>query len=145
MKNLFLLALLAFTFAYCQDEKTSSEHPTDLQVETLAKSTKSWNDSTLIAYPEGQPEITVLKIDIPPHYKLDLHEHPVINAGVITKGQLTVEADNGQKLHLNEGDALIELVNTAHFGVNETDEVTQIIVFYAGIKDQAITVYSDEK
>lgn len=140
MKKLLILPLLALGLLFCHSE----EPATGVEVETLAKSSLSWNDSLLTSYPEGQPEITILKIDIPAHTQLDLHQHPVINAGVLLKGQLTVVADNGQTLHMQEGDALIELVNTYHYGMNEGDETAQIIVFYAGIKDHPITEYKEE-
>ena len=140
MKKLLLLPLLAIGLLFCH-----SEGKQELQVEVLAQASTSWNDSVLPSYPEGQPEVTILKIDIPPHTQLDLHQHPVINAGVLLKGELTVEADNGQKLELKTGDAIIECVNTWHFGINSSDEICQIIVFYAGIKDQAITLYGDTK
>lgn len=139
MKKLLLLPLLVFIFTCCQAE----EPLTEVKVETLVKSTSSWNDSTLLSYPQGQPEVTILKIDIPPHTRLDLHQHPYINAGVLLKGELSVLAENGQQLHLKQGDALIELVNTYHYGMNDGDEVAQIIVFYAGIKDIPITVKAD--
>ena len=140
IKKLLLLPLLAFGLFFCHSE----EAPVDIKVETLAKSSLSWNDSLLSSYPEGQPEITILKIDIPAHTRLDLHQHPVINAGVLLKGQLTVVADNGQTLHMQAGEALIELVNTYHYGMNEGNETAQIIVFYAGIQDHPITTYKEE-
>lgn len=140
MKRLLLLPLLALSLLFCH-----SEEKAEVKVETLAKATTSWNDSILPAYPEGQPEITVLKIDIPPHTTLDLHQHPVINAGVLLKGQLTVVAENGQTLEMKTGDALVELVNTYHYGTNPSDETAQIIVFYAGIKDEKITEYKIDK
>lgn len=139
MKNLLLLSILALGLVFCH-----SEDSPEVVVETLAKATTSWNDSILPSYPAGQPEITVLKIDIPPHTTLDLHQHPVINAGVLLKGQLTVVSDQGQTLTMQAGDALIELVNTYHYGSNTGDETAQIIVFYAGIKDSAITEYKVE-
>ena len=140
MKKLLLLPLLALGLLFCHSEENQ-----EIEVETLTQSTLSWNDSILPAYPEGQPEITILKIDIPPHTTLDMHQHPVINAGVLLKGQLNVVADNGQQLEMHAGDALIELVNTYHYGTNPSDETAQIIVFYAGIKDHPITEYKEDK
>lgn len=142
MKNTFILLFLCIAFTSCN--KSESKTHDEILVETLIKTSSSWNDSSLIAYPTGQPEITILKIDIPPHTSLDLHQHPVINAGVLTKGQLKVIAEDRTETVLNEGDAIVELVNTTHYGKNESDEIAQIIVFYAGIKDQPITVYTDK-
>lgn len=140
MKKLLVLSFLALSLLFCR-----SEEKQQVNVETLAKATTSWNDSILPSYPEGQPEITILKIDIPAHTTLDLHQHPVINAGVLVKGQLTVIAENGQTLEMQTGDALVELVNTYHYGTNPSDETAQIIVFYAGIKDSTITEYKYKK
>lgn len=139
MKKIVLLPFLILFLISCNTGKNIEE----TQVDTLIKSTQSWNDSILVEYPEGQPEITILKIDIPPHTRLDMHKHPVINAGVLTKGELTVVLENGQTLTLKAGDAIIEVVETYHYGINEGDETAQIIVFYAGIKDVPITEYKE--
>ena len=79
-------------------------------------------------YPKGQPKITILHIKIPAGTQLDTHHHPVINAGVLLSGQLTVVAKDGQKLHLRAGDPIVELVNTAHYGINEGNTPAEIIV-----------------
>lgn len=113
-------------------------------VKVLAKSTKSWNGDTLAAYPQGQPEVTILNIKIPPKTRLHIHKHPVINAGVLLKGELTVVSEDGKTLHLKTGDAIIEMVGKWHHGINEGNDTAEIIVVYAGISDQAITVLKDE-
>ncbi len=107
---------------------------------TLVKSTHSWDGSQLPSYPEGQPEITILKIVIPARVKLPLHYHPYINAGVLTKGELTVVTKLGETFIMTAGDAIVEVVNKWHLGENSGDEPAEIIVFYAGIKEQSITV-----
>ena len=111
-----------------------------IESETLAKGSSSWNGDTLPAYPQGQPEITILRITIPPKTALPWHEHPFINAGVLLSGELTVETEDKKTLDLKAGDSLIELVNTWHHGVNNGEVPAEIIVFYAGIKDDAVTV-----
>ncbi|MBK0382326.1 cupin domain-containing protein [Pedobacter sp. SD-b] len=118
----------------------SQEKDTKIEVTKLAESTKSWNGDQLPAYPKGKPQITILKIVIPPHKKLDLHKHLVINAGVLLKGVLTVVDDKGDVLELKAGDSIVELVNTYHYGENKGDEPAEIIVFYAGVVGTPITV-----
>ena len=113
------------------------------KVEVLAKTTSSWNGAELPHYPKGQPEITILRITVPPRSRLPVHEHPVINAGVLLKGQLTVVTNDNEVLHLKAGDSIVELVNKPHFGKNEGDEPAEIVVFYAGIKDGPITIRED--
>jgi len=108
--------------------------------DVLAKTTSSWNGATLPAYLQGQPEVTILKIVIPPKVQLPLHQHPVINAGVLLKGELTVITKDNKTLHLKAGDPIVEVVDTWHYGINEGNDPAEIIVFYAGIKDKPITV-----
>ncbi len=109
-------------------------------VQELVKSTRSWNGERLPAYAQGQPEITMLRITIPAGTRLKNHTHPVINAGVLLSGQLTVVAADGQTLHLKAGDSIVEVVNTWHYGINEGTVPAEIIVFYAGVVDAPITV-----
>lgn len=113
-------------------------------VKVLAKSTKSWNGDTLAAYPQGQPEVTILDIKIPPKTKLHIHKHPVINAGVLLKGEMTVVAEDGKTLHLKAGDAIVEMVGKWHYGINEGNDTAEIVVVYAGTVGQPITVLKDE-
>ncbi len=109
-------------------------------VEVLVKSSSSWNGDLLPEYPDGRPEVTILRIAIPPGVRLPLHMHPVINAGIMTKGKLTVMTADGQVLHLRTGDPVVEVVDTWHYGKNESGEVAEIVVFYAGIQGKPITV-----
>jgi quercetin dioxygenase-like cupin family protein len=112
----------------------------DVEVKTLAKTAKSWDGAALPAYPQGGPEITILRIVIPAGTKLPRHYHPVINAGVLIRGELTVHAESGKTLHLAAGEAIVEVVDTWHYGINEGDGPAEIIVFYAGATGEAITV-----
>ncbi|MDD3343316.1 MAG: cupin domain-containing protein, partial [Sulfurospirillaceae bacterium] len=100
-----------------------------VSVDVLAKSTLSWDGSAMPAYPKGEPEVTVLKIAIPPHVTLPMHMHPLINAGVLLAGELTVITDEKKTLHLKAGEALIEVVNKWHYGINEGDVPAVIVVF----------------
>lgn len=131
-----LLLLLLFCFA-CP---VSAQDVQPIQVEELAKTTESWDGNRLPAYPEGQPEITILKISIAPDEALPIHKHPYINAGILVKGELTVETEDGDTLILDTGDTIVELVGKWHFGKNSGEEPAEIIVFYAGIEEEPITV-----
>jgi quercetin dioxygenase-like cupin family protein len=127
------LVLLISCYTWAKDTNT-------VKVETLAKSTTTWDGNTLPEYKKGQPEITILRITIPPGVKLPLHTHPVINAGVLLSGQLTVITKDNKTLHLKAGDSIVEVVNTWHYGKNEGNTRAEIIVFYAGIFGKPITI-----
>lgn len=111
-----------------------------IAVQELAKTGLSWDGARLPEYPKAAPEITILKITIPPGAQLPMHEHPVINAGVLLRGELTVVTKNGKTLRLKAGEAIVEVVNTWHSGKNEGASPAEIIVFYAGSPGAAITV-----
>lgn len=101
-------------------------------VDELVKTARSWDGAFLPAYPQGQPEITIARVSIPAGVRLDMHSHPVINAGVLVSGQLTVVTADGKTLHLKAGDPIVEVVNTLHYGINDGAVPADIVVFYAG-------------
>jgi len=111
-----------------------------VSVEILSKTTNSWNGEALPPYPQGTPEITIEKYLIPGNTTLAWHKHPVINAGVMMRGQLTVVTKAGKSLHLSKGDTIVETVHTWHRGINEHSEPVEIIVFYAGVLDKPLTI-----
>jgi quercetin dioxygenase-like cupin family protein len=139
MKKLYiLLCLVSICLLGCDSNKI-----TDIKVITLVKTSESWNGELLPKYLDGNPEITILKIIIPPKTKLPLHKHPEINAGVLLKGELTVISETNDTLHLKAGEPIVELVNTWHFGRNDGTEPVEIIVFYAGVKETPITILKE--
>ncbi|WP_353115527.1 cupin domain-containing protein [Nitratidesulfovibrio sp.] len=109
--------------------QTASQAVSSVQ---LVQSERSWDGAMLPAYPQGQPQVTILRITIPAGARLPLHHHPVINAGVLTRGQLVVVTEDGKELRLAAGDPIVEVVNTPHLGFNPGSEPAEIIVFYAG-------------
>lgn len=135
-KNLFLTAFLMLQLS-CGTQENQGQAPFS---ELLAESYLSWNGDSLPAYPSGKPKISIVKVTIPPHSELPHHYHPVINAGVLLKGQLTVVDVHGNILEMKAGDPIIELVNKIHFGRNNGDEAAEILVFYAGAEGLEIVV-----
>ncbi len=138
----FLVVLLLFLS--CLPELSFASEK-GVRIEVLTKTVTSWNGDVLPGYPVGQPQITVLRIVVPPHTRLPIHKHPVINAGVILRGRLTVKTLDGKAIHLKAGDSIVEVVNTWHYGENESDESVELIVFYAGVKGLPITILEDSK
>ena len=64
----------------------------------------------------------------------------MINAGILTKGDLTVVTADGKTLQLKAGDSIVEVVNTLHYGFNPGTGPAEIVVFYAGEQGQPVTV-----
>ncbi len=111
-----------------------------INVEVLAETNRSWNNQQLPHYPGGIAQVTILRITIPAGMELPMHKHPVINAGIMLKGELTVVTEDSDILHLKEGDAIVEVVDKWHYGINEGKEPAEIVVFYAGEEDSPITI-----
>jgi len=111
-----------------------------IRSEILARSSSDWGGTALPTYGSGQPEVTVARVTIPVGQALPLHEHPYMTAGVVLKGVIEVRTDTGKTHVARAGDAVIEMVNQPHGGANIGDEEAVILVVYAGIKDQPITV-----
>lgn len=140
MKKAACCLLFFILIAGCASQKYAK----DVHSVQLIKTTESWDGQPLPAYKTGAPEITVVRITIPPKCTLPMHMHPVINAGVLLKGQLTVTTESGQVLRLKQDDPIVEVVDTWHYGTNEGDEPAEILVFYAGIKGESITIKKPE-
>jgi quercetin dioxygenase-like cupin family protein len=104
-------------------------------VKELVKTSRSWDGEFLRPYPQGRPEITIRRISIPAGARFDTHSHPVINAGVLMSGQLTVVTADGKTLDLKAGDPIGEVVNTLHYGINQGEVPAELVVFYVGAVD----------
>jgi quercetin dioxygenase-like cupin family protein len=145
-KNIFLSMAIAAAL-FCSGTSQAKEPASvpsvqsvqSVQMETLLRSGTSWDGTPYTAYPQGAPELTVLKITIPPHSSLPWHTHPMPNAAYVLSGELTVEKkENGEKKVLTAGQVLPEMVDALHRGTTG-DLPVVLIVFYAGIKDMPLS------
>jgi len=127
-------------FVFLLSTNVPAEEVNAIHVDVLAKSSVSWDGSHLPDYPKGAPEVTILRIKIPPGAQLPLHKHQVINAGVLLNGELTVVTEDSRTLHLKAGDSIVEVVDKWHYGKNEGKVTAEILVFYAGTPDTPITI-----
>lgn len=129
--SILAVVLLLSGFAVAQDTPPSAATP-PVTSQVLLKSTASWDGTPYSRYPEGQPELTILKISIPAETTLKWHRHAVPNAAYVVSGQITVQAkDTPNTILLKAGDTLAEMVDTVHRGVTGSEPV-ELIVFYAG-------------
>lgn len=126
----YLIALFALCFSFNAAASTS---------EILQKSQTSWNSTPLPEMTLTNPEVTVVRIEIPKGEKLPLHQHPILNVGYLTKGELTVHTEKGEILVLKAGDPIIEVINTWHYGESTGEEDAEIVVVYVGNKGDTFT------
>lgn len=109
-------------------------------VDILTQTSTSWDGHPLPDYAEGAPEVTVARIRIPPGTTLEMHKHPVISAGLLLNGELTLVTESGDTMRLDPGDSAVEVVNRWHYGTNEGSETAELVVFYAGVEDVPNTI-----
>ncbi|MEK9499076.1 cupin domain-containing protein [Photorhabdus sp. P32] len=122
--------LIAPFFTQAHDSNTAA----GIKVEKLLETEKSWDGVFYQEYPKGTPQLSVLKITIAPNTSLDWHEHPIPNAAYVLDGELTAEKkSSGEKRLLKAGEAVSEMVDSAHRGYTGKEGVT-LLVFYAGQK-----------
>jgi quercetin dioxygenase-like cupin family protein len=82
-----------------------------IKVEQVLQTTQSWDAVPYTNYPTGQPQVTVLRITIPPNTALPWHHHPIISVGYVLSGHLTLEKrDIEERRILQAGEALAETV-----------------------------------
>jgi quercetin dioxygenase-like cupin family protein len=120
------------------------ENSATVHLQPILKASKSW-DGTPITYPSGQAEITGLLIEIAPGGETGWHSHPAPSFGMILEGSLDVTLIDGRVKHLEKGDTLLEVVNTAHNGKNNGTTPLKFIVFYAGAEGQKLSVKESGK
>lgn len=115
-----------------------------VQVTTILKTETSW-DGKQIEYPSGKAEITGLIIEIPSGGETGWHQHPVPSFAMILEGELEVKLKDGSTKRLKKGEALAEVTNTLHNGRNVSSETLKLVVFYAGVTGQNLTIRESEK
>ena len=120
------LSLLALGSLSAQEKAT-------VTIEKILDTETAWDGSSYGSYPDGQPEMSVLKITIPPNTALPWHTHPIPSAGYVVSGELTVERKDGERKVVKQGEVLPETVDSVHRGISGNRPVT-LIVFYAGVR-----------
>ena len=122
---------------------TTTAATLQIEVTQLVKTTHSWDGVQYRAYPDGQPEVTVLRYKIPAHSALPWHTHSAINVAYVLSGKLTViRQSDGKTMLIGPGDVLPEMVDAPHRG-QSGDEPVELIVFYAGTPLVPLTVKSE--
>lgn len=112
--------------------------------EMLVSSESSWNGKMYERYPEGTPQLTVVRMTIPAHTSLPWHTHPMPNAAYIISGQMTVEElATGKTRTFRAGEAFGESVDDTHRGTTGEEE-TVVIVTYATVAGLPLSVPAED-
>ena len=110
----------------------------------LLRTSRSWDGAALPDYPQGRPEIVAVKYEISAGQKLAWHHHPVMNHGILVQGELTIVSEDGTEKTLREGEAVVEMVGTVHYGMNTGDKPVVLDMFYLAQKGTPLAVQHPE-
>jgi quercetin dioxygenase-like cupin family protein len=139
MKGLSICAFLLVMPGVFADYASAADKP-EIKAKVALKEVASWDGTPYKSYPQGQPQLTVLEIIIPPHTALPWHQHPVPNAAYVVSGELTVEdRRTGKSLKVVAGQAFAESVNSSHRGVTG-DKQAVVIVTYSGVDSTPLSI-----
>lgn len=96
-----------------------------------------------IVYPtNGRPEVSALLVDIPAGAKTGWHKHPVPCYAYIVSGAVTVELEDGTTHAYKAGEAIAEVVDLLHNGMNHGTETAKLVLFVLGTEGAPFTVKS---
>ena len=132
----FLLTLAPAAFA--------AEYDTGVKANVVLQTETTSIGDPIIYLKSDKPKITVMTVDIACGAQTGWHHHPVPVYAYVTSGKLTVEFQGGRFAEFKEGDAIIEVVNVLHNGVNRGDVPVKLVVFYTGGKDIPNVIKSDK-
>lgn len=111
-----------------------------MKIEVLEKSAASWNGTLYARYPGECPEITVIKISIPPNTVLPWHTHPLPSSTYVISGTMTLEDRfSGEKRVIKAGDVVLDSMNEAHRGFTGEDACV-VVNTYSGTPGTPLSI-----
>ena len=116
-----LLALLALTVA-----ASAADAPAPVTMPVLDTTT------TLTGQPitvPANPEVRVVTVTFPPGSRLPVHKHLYPHYVTVLEGTLTItNVETGKVTEMKEGSAFAEMIDTWHYGQNNTDKPLKLLV-----------------
>ena len=122
----------------------STNKTMEIQTTELIRTSRSWDGSLLPDFPQGTPELRVLRLDFPVGAQTGWHHHTVVNYGVVQQGDLTIVCQDGTERTFREGEALVEVIGTVHRGENRGNKPVVLVMFYYSEPGQQITIQHPE-
>ena len=99
-----------------------------------------------ITYPDfNDPEVTMLKVTIPPGKSTGWHKHNIPVFAYVVKGTLTVELEDHREIKFKEESTFAEMRDIYHNGTNKEDTDLILIAIYMGGKGQKLSIMRDNQ
>lgn len=87
-----------------------------------------------IRYPQGPAHVTAAIVTMAPGARTILHKHGVPLFAYILKGTLTVNYGKQGIRTYRQGQAFMEAMDVAHYGMNKGKEPVRVLAVYMGAK-----------
>ena len=110
----------------------------------LIRTSQSWDGAILPDFPQGTPELRIIRLDFPVGDKTGWHHHTVVNYGIVQQGELTIVCQDGSEKTFYEGEPLVEVIGTIHRGENRGSKPVILNMFYFSAPGQEITIQHPE-
>ncbi|GAA6622661.1 cupin domain-containing protein [Scytonema sp. NUACC26] len=134
----FTLIMLCSVSSWAREG--NSEYKQDVKVTQLLKSVTTTIGQPIEFSKIKKPEVTALKVEIPPGKETGWHKHPYPVYGYVLRGTLTLEIEGNKQFKFEPGSALLEVINTLHNAKNLGKETVTIIAFFTTEAGQPYTV-----
>jgi quercetin dioxygenase-like cupin family protein len=139
--NKFFLTLILMAFL----SLTARSQYSGLIIKDLLR-TDTTSIGQKITYPEfADPEVTMLKITIPPGKSTGWHKHNFPVFAQVLKGTLTVELEDHREIKFKEESTFAEMRDTYHNGKNMEDSDLVLIAIYMGGKGQKLSIMKEKQ
>ena len=146
MKTLALLAAALVILALPLPAAPLAAGPVEAvynaQVQTteILRTTKNAAGEDIVYPATRRPEVTGLKVRIPPGCETGWHTHSVPGYAFLISGALTLLYDPGTPRSFKAGEAFVESAGVLHNGRNLGTEDVVLVVFFTGELGAAFTI-----
>ena len=142
MQRLFFIILtagLALPIYGCSLQKNTSNNSKPV-IETLVSASESWNGD-LYSYPQGQAQMTLLKITAPVGFRTPVHTHPQPGVAYVARGTLDCVVTADKTKVFSTGDSFATTFGeTPHYCESIGNDSAIVFVVYAGVEEEPVTI-----
>jgi quercetin dioxygenase-like cupin family protein len=138
-------AFLLFVFiSQCLFAESTPQYNQDIKIEKILITDTTSIGQKIEYLSTNNPEVTMLKVIIPPGKETGWHKHTFPVFAYVIDGTLSVEFKDGKKREFKKGTSFAEVINTLHNGRNEGKEDLVLIATYLGEKDKPLSVKEEK-
>lgn len=115
-----------------------------VQGKVILQTEKMSNGEPIDYLDHDNPLVTVMRVEIAPGAQTGWHSHPMPVYAYVLQGKLDVQVEGGKTNEFKEGEAIIEVVNLLHNGINNGQIPVKLVVFYLGAKETPNVVKAEK-